>query len=133
MAALYLNSNCGMQITYRSNDMAKEFARPFYNSKEWKKLRQSYIKYRQAVDGGLCETCHEVPGYIVHHKIELTPNNISNPEISLGFDNLKYDCHICHNKENQRDEIPGLVNYRFGENGEIVPEENQNATLPPKK
>lgn len=101
--------------------MAREFAKSFYNRKEWKKLRNSYIKYRQSVDGGLCESCHEVPGYIVHHKTELTPKNINDPEISLNFYNLKYDCHVCHNKENPKDEVPGLVNYRFGEGGEVIP------------
>ena len=57
--------------------MAKEFARAFYNSKRWKDCRRAYIAKRISIDGGMCETCHEVPGYIVHHKIELTPDNIS--------------------------------------------------------
>mgnify|MGYP000647991802 CR=1 FL=1 len=99
--------------------MAKEFAKKFYNSKQWKKCRGAYITHRKAIDGGMCETCHEVPGYIVHHKIELTPDNINNPDISLSFDNLKYDCHICHNKENKKKEISGLTMYTFL-GGEIV-------------
>jgi 5-methylcytosine-specific restriction endonuclease McrA len=73
--------------------MAKEFSKKFYNSKSWKKCRQAYI---QSVLG-LCEMCKE-PGYIVHHKTELSPDNIHNAEITLGADNLQYLCHSCHNK-----------------------------------
>ena len=65
--------------------MAREFAKSFYNSAAWKKCRLAYIAYRKRVDGGMCESCHEVAGYIVHHKTELTPENINNPDIALGF------------------------------------------------
>ncbi len=101
--------------------MAKDFAKPFYSSKEWQKCRSAYIAHRKSVDGGMCETCHEKIGYIVHHKIELTPENINNPDIALGFDNLKYDCHECHNKEGKNEDVvPGLVQYTFGQDGEMV-------------
>ena len=100
--------------------MAKEFAKTFYNSKRWKGCRLAYIAHRKAIDGGMCETCHEVPGYIVHHKIELTPENINDPDIALGFDNLKYDCHVCHQKENMKDgPVDGLVEYTFTDDGEL--------------
>lgn len=100
--------------------MAKEFAKAFYNSKRWKKCREAYIAYRCAVDGGMCESCHEVPGYIVHHKIELNPENINDPDIALSFSNLKYDCHVCHQKENVDDgPAVGLVKYEFNSEGEL--------------
>lgn len=97
--------------------MAKEFAQGFYKSKAWRQCRAAYIKRRRAVDGGLCETCHAMPGYIVHHKIELTPDNINNPSIALGLNNLKYDCLVCHNKENKYDEVAGLARYEFDAEG----------------
>ena len=100
--------------------MAKEFAKAFYNSSAWKKCRQAYIAYRKSVDGGMCETCHEVPGYIVHHRTELTPYNINDPEIALDFRNLKYDCQECHNKEHGKENVPGLVQYDFTEDGQII-------------
>lgn len=56
--------------------MAQEFARKFYDSTAWRKCRGAYIQHRMAVDGGMCETCHERPGYIVHHKKMLTALNI---------------------------------------------------------
>lgn len=101
--------------------MAREFAKGFYNSGRWKRCRCAYIKHRKAIDGGMCESCHERPGYIVHHKIELTPDNINDPDIALGFLNLKYDCHICHQKENSNDgPAAGLVDYKFSPDGEII-------------
>ena len=79
--------------------MAKEFAKKFYNSKEWIKCRESYIKKVH----GLCEHCLKknkyTPGYIVDHIEELTPNNINNPEITLNHDNLQYLCLECHNRK----------------------------------
>lgn len=101
--------------------MAKSFAMKFYKGKEWRKCRASYIAKRRAIDGGLCETCREKLGYIVHHRIELTPENINNPDIALGHDNLKYDCHVCHNKEGAKDEGLGLVEYDFDPDGELIP------------
>ncbi|MEG1874706.1 MAG: hypothetical protein RR185_03980 [Angelakisella sp.] len=79
--------------------MARDFAKPFYNSRLWRRCRAAYKAYRVSVDGGLCETCHDALGSIVHHKDWLTPNNVSDPDITLNFSNLKLDCVACHNKE----------------------------------
>lgn len=77
--------------------MAKPFAKAFYKSKAWLQCRDAYIASVQ----GLCETCLRKgkvrPGKILHHKIELTPDNINDPSITLGWDNLEYDCQECHN------------------------------------
>lgn len=102
--------------------MAREFAKAFYNSTRWKKCRMAYIRHRKSVDGGMCESCRERPGYIVHHKTELTPENINDPDVTLGFWNLKYDCLECHNKEHEKKSgnVPGLVRYTFGAGGEVV-------------
>lgn len=76
--------------------MAKKFAKAFYNSKKWENCKISYISKRIMIDGGMCEECHKNPGYIVHHKINLTEENINNPEISLNHDLLEYVCKDCH-------------------------------------
>lgn len=81
--------------------MAKEWAKPFYNSTAWKEARAAYIKLRITIDGGLCETCGKKHGYIVHHKIPLTEENICDPEITLNFENFKYDCKECHDNEDE--------------------------------
>ena len=41
------------------------------------------------------------PGIIVHHKIELTPDNINDPHIALSFDNLELLCEDHHNKQHK--------------------------------
>lgn len=98
--------------------MAKVWAKKFYNSKVWKECRASYIAKRISIDGGLCESCHMELGKIVHHEVWLTPDNISNPMISLNHDNLKLDCQTCHNSEKEGQEIE-QPRYYF-ENGEII-------------
>ena len=78
--------------------MAQEWAKSFYNSIKWLRCRNAYIQQRIVADGGLCEECHNEPGYIVHHKIALTASNILNPEVSLNDDNLEYVCKDCHDQ-----------------------------------
>ena len=60
----------------------REFATAFYKSKAWQRCRAGYIAYRRGVDGGLCEICGDQPGYIVHHKTHLTPQNINDANIT---------------------------------------------------
>jgi len=102
--------------------MAREFNAPFYKSTKWKKCRASFIKERQGIDGGMCMRCRKAPGYIVHHKIYLTPENIDNPDISLSHSNLEYLCLNCHNKEHEgREEVEGMVHVTFNAKGETIP------------
>ena len=74
----------------------KEFAYSFYNSKAWKRTRESYAKSQR----NLCEICLSKgllrPGEIVHHKVHLTPDNINDPTVTLSFDNLQCVCRECH-------------------------------------
>lgn len=76
--------------------MAKAFAKKFYSSKAWQTCRNEYARDRHY----LCENClrkgiYKV-GEIVHHKIEIDPVNINNPEITLNFNNLELLCRDCH-------------------------------------
>lgn len=102
--------------------MAKEYAKQFYGSKEWKKCRESFIKERKRIDGGLCMECGEEPGFIVHHKKEITALNIDNPYVTLNHKNLKYVCKKCHEIQhgNIKKDIPGEINYIFDEDGNPV-------------
>ncbi len=76
--------------------MAQDWATTFYSSPKWKKCRNAYIQSRMLVDGGLCEQCHNNPGYIVHHKTTLTPENITDPDVCLNYKKLMYVCKECH-------------------------------------
>lgn len=100
--------------------MAKEFSKKFYNSTKWRRCRKEYA---QSVNG-LCENCLRngkiTPGKEVHHKIELTPNNIDDPFIALSWDNLEllcFECHQSHRYENKGVTREGL---EFDENGDLV-------------
>ena len=72
------------------------FAESFYKSKAWQRTRDAYARSV----GGLCECCRShgliTAGEIVHHKIHITPENISNPEITLSYSNLEALCRQCH-------------------------------------
>ena len=50
--------------------------------------------------GGLCEVCWSKgiakAGEIVHHKQPLNPDNINDPDIALGWENLQLVCRECH-------------------------------------
>lgn len=76
----------------------KDFAKRFYRSKRWEACRRAYIARRIQIDGGLCEECHDEQGYIVHHRVVLTPENINDPSIALNHSLLAYVCKACHDK-----------------------------------
>lgn len=82
--------------------MARDFAKPFYKSRQWQRCREVYIKKA----GGLCEDCLAkgiyTAGEEVHHEIELTPANIHDPNITLNADNLVLLCHNCHTKRHAK-------------------------------
>lgn len=79
--------------------MAKEFAKAFYNSTQWKNCKEAYLRSTNY----LCERCKAKgiiqPADIVHHKCYLTPLNISDSRVSLNFENLEALCQACHNAE----------------------------------
>ena len=97
--------------------MAREFAKSFYQSKEWRATR-NYIFKKEC---GICERCKGLygPGAIVHHKIHLTPYNITNPAISLGEDNLELLCRECHALEHEA-ENPTDSNLLFDSSGDLI-------------
>lgn len=107
--------------------MARDFAKPFYNSKEWAKVRdlvlmRDHYKCTQCGDTGILE---------VHHIIHLNEKNINDKAVTLNTDNLRTLCRDCHFKEHAQDrkeakgkESTGDVNkgYHFDENGFLVPD-----------
>ena len=70
----------------------------------------------------LCEECLRQgiyrPAEIVHHKIELDPVNIENPEITLSFNNLEAVCRECHAKVHDL-RSKGL-RYLIGDDGKVM-------------
>ena len=106
-------------------EMAREFAKAFYKSKEWQQCRE-YILMR---DKYLCIKCG-CPAEEVHHKTRLTPANIGDVKISLNPDNLINLCKNCHFEEHKSDKAHGIRKanglsdcddeYEFDENGMLV-------------
>lgn len=98
--------------------MAKDFARSFYSSTMWRECRNAYASYR----GHLCERCIRrgilSHGEIVHHKIELTPENINDPNITLAFNNLELLCRPCHAEVH--DQRKKCRRFTIGPDGEII-------------
>ena len=102
--------------------MAKEFSADFYNSKVW---RQTRALYKQ-IQFGICERCGQPNGTEVHHKTALTPENITNPDISLNFDNFELLCSSCHNKEHKSKYSYTRDDVCFNDKGELVKKLNND-------
>lgn len=94
----------------------KEYASAFYKSKAWQRCRDGYAKSV----GYLCERCmrHGIykHGDIVHHKKYITPENISDPDITLNWDNLELLCRECHAEEHGKKQ----KRYKVDEYGRVI-------------
>lgn len=94
----------------------REFAEAFYKSKAWQATREAYA----ASAGRLCEACLSQgvcrAGEIVHHKRELTPENIGDPAVTFSWDNLQLLCRDCHAKAHGR-----VKRYRVDAFGRVSP------------
>ena len=79
----------------------------FYRSDAWQNLRRVLMMERRDECGILrCERCGEplVNSYdiVAHHVIELTEENVTDPEIALNPDNIMLVHHECHNQIHDR-------------------------------
>lgn len=99
-----------------SFDDMKEYAASFYKSKAWQQCRDGYV---HSV-GGLCEKCLAdgkiTPGIIVHHKQPITPDNISDPTITLNWSNLQLLCRDHHAEEHGK----RIKRYKVDDFGRVV-------------
>lgn len=108
-------------MDYKDRDPVKT---KFYNSKKWRRLSKSYAESK----GYICELCKnkyaksEIKPFYkqfhVHHKTELTRENINDPDIALNENNLMLLCQHCHNILTTKSSVvaPGL---EFDEKGEL--------------
>lgn len=97
--------------------MAKDFALAFYRSKAWLDCRKAYISSVY----GLCEGCKDgTPGRVLHHKILLNKDNITNPDIALNWDNLEYLCVDCHAIRHSKDDDTTVRGTYFDSDGQLV-------------
>jgi 5-methylcytosine-specific restriction endonuclease McrA len=101
----------------------------FYSSRPWIKVSKAYMKSR----GYICEVCgnrnvmlaatrYGKPSRMIcHHKIPLTDENYTNPEISLATENLQVRCITCHNRIHG-DKVGTVNGLRFDNEGHVVPQ-----------
>lgn len=75
----------------------REFAKDFYNSKAWRRCSKAYMTSKNYI----CERCGGV-AVICHHKTHLNAKNISDPNITLCWNNLEALCHNCHDLEHMQ-------------------------------
>lgn len=95
--------------------MAKAWAKAFYNSAEWKRVRREALRR----DHYTCCRCYD-RAEEVHHIQELTPENINDPMIALNLNNLESLCHDCHTKETKGCDGDVTDGYYFDENGHVI-------------
>lgn len=94
----------------------KPFAEKFYKSMAWRNCRDAYFISQH----GICERCGDA-GKIVHHTVELTPENINDPEITLNWELLELVCESCHNKQHHGSgEGVTREDVAFNEYGELI-------------
>ena len=96
-------------------DRAKSWAKAFYNSREWHVARRITLRR----DHYTCQRCG-ARAEEVHHKIELTPENIHDITVTLNIDNLECLCHNCHTRETQGSDGDLNRGYIFDANGHVV-------------
>ena len=96
--------------------MYGRFNDAFYVSDAWKKCRDGYARSK----GGLCERCMERgiirAGEIVHHKVHLTADNITDPNITLNWRNLMLLCRECHGEIHSKPK-----RYKVLDDGRVIP------------
>ena len=94
----------------------------FYTSWIWRKCRKTFADSK----GNLCERCMKrgviEPGsrdrpLEVHHKIPLTADNVTDPEITLNWANLELLCKTCHDQERER---RGGKRWKIGPDGRVI-------------
>ena len=76
--------------------LMQDYAKTFYKSKAWQACREAYLKQKH----GLCEQCMRrgiyTPADTVHHVRHITPDNITDPSVTLNPENLMALCRDCH-------------------------------------
>lgn len=93
----YINLPKKTQKTNSRNEHTpmRELRRKAYNTTEWRKLRETYMKQNP-----LCEECLKkgkvTPASSVHHLASPFKTGEVNRTLFLDYNNLQSICHECH-------------------------------------
>ncbi|KON88916.1 alpha/beta hydrolase [Sporosarcina globispora] len=90
----------------KENKTSKQ-KRKFYDSGEWKHMRDNYECKECKRQGRVSIDTNEYSESVKRKKIQLVVHHIKelehHPELALDEDNLETVCVDCHNKEHGRD------------------------------
>lgn len=86
-----------------------------YHTTKWRKLRKAYY-YSQY---GICEHCHGM-GKIVDHIEPITKENLNDPFITFGWENLQLLCVPCHNKKTFKKDFAIRNGFGFDLEGNLI-------------
>ena len=93
----------------------------FYTSWIWRRCRKAFAESK----GNLCERCMKKgiiePGSAdrpleVHHKVPLTADNVTDPDIALNWANLELLCKNCHDNAKIRQQ----KRWKIGPDGRVI-------------
>lgn len=88
--------------THHSNTPMRELRRKAYNSSQWRKLREVYIKQNP-----LCCECLRngkvTPAEDIHHKSSPFKGGEINWHLLLDYDNLEGLCKQCHSLHHNKE------------------------------
>ena len=99
--------------------MSKETTN-FYRTKAWKRCKQAYLTKVNY----LCELCQRegliTPAEAVHHIKPITPDNMTDPNITLNHNNLMAVCRKHHDQLHHRKD----QRYSFDHFGNLIMKED---------
>ena len=103
MPTLNLNKKPKKETQRNEHTPNRDLRRQYYNTTEWRKLRESYIKQHP-----ICEECLNkgkvTPATSVHHKQSPFKNGTANKQLFLDYNNLMAICHECHAEIHNREQ-----------------------------
>lgn len=94
--------------------MARSINEAFYKSSKWEKCRYGYMSSQHFI----CERCGDL-ATICHHKVWLNQPNVSDPMVTLNWDNLEALCQDCHNREHFQVSAT-REDLKFDSNGNLI-------------
>lgn len=106
MPTLNLKKKTKKEINQRNEHTPnRELRQKYYNTTEWRKLREAYLKQHP-----VCEECLNkgkvTPAEDIHHRISPFKNGECNKALLLDYNNLMSLCKKCHNMIHSKQNNP---------------------------
>ena len=103
MPTLNLNKKTKKDNTRNEHSPNRELRQKAYNTTEWRKLRESYLKQHP-----VCEECLNkgkvTPAEDIHHSISPFKNGECNKALFLDYNNLQALCKQCHSSIHNKEQ-----------------------------